>query len=369
VEYGLRDYGIEGQLGKEKTPQQYIQNLMDIMNECKRVLKKTGSLWVNIGDSYSTKTKGDSRNPEKQREKRRQEMDINSEMSFGRHSEEWFKAQHQNNSVRKIDTGLQDKSLIGIPERFVIAMTDSNWIRRNTVIWKKDNTMPSSAKDRLTNDFEYFYFFVKSPKYYFETQYEPLSIETIKRYQRGVSETNKWVNGPDGQTKHTMNQPRQHDKTREHPQKDIGRIKRCVWTINTRPFSGAHFAVFPEKLVETPIRACCPLEICNKCGKPREKIMETQLINRNKPKGTQLTMAIDKRDYIKGGRAGDNIINEIGLSDCNCNAGFHSGVVLDPFMGAGTTAVVAKKLGRQWVGIELNESYITLAENRINSIL
>ena len=200
---------------------------------------------------------------------------------------------------------IKQKSDIGIPERFVIAMTDSGWIRRNTVIWHKLNTMPSSAKDRLTNDFEYFYFFTKSPKYYFETQYEPLSIESIKRFQRGVSEKNKWINGPDGQTKHTMNQPRPNDKTREHPHKNIGRIKRCVWTINTRPFKNTHFATFPQELITTPIKACCP----------------------------------------------------------------PNGIILDPFMGAGTVGVVTKKLGRRFVGVELNPEYIKISEKRIGSIL
>jgi site-specific DNA-methyltransferase (adenine-specific) len=281
----------KGELGTEPTPQLYIKHLVQIFDECKRVLKKTGSLWCNLGDSYAGHKA--LRNPGYKNKDDGYEY-VNQCLGFdtGDRKQYWVK-------------GAPEKSLIGIPERFVIAMTDSNWIRRNTVIWKKDNCMPSSARDRLTNDFEYFYFFTKNPKYYFETQYEPLSIETIKRYQRGVSETNKWVNGPDGQTKHTMNQPRQHDKSREHPQKDIGRIKRCVWTINTRPFSGAHFAVFPEKLVETPIKACCP----------------------------------------------------------------PNGIVLDPFMGAGTTAVVAKKLGRNFVGIELNEEYIALSEKRIGKLL
>jgi DNA modification methylase len=359
VEYGLRDYGIEGQLGKEKTPQEYIQNLMKIFDECKRVLKKTGSCWVNIGDTYSggNRAVGGS--------------DI-------KNFDPKYPNKNKNNfAPNRMGMDIPDKSLIGIPERFVIAMTDSNWIRRNTIIWHKSNCMPSSAKDRFTVDFEYFYFFTKQPKYYFETQYEPLSIETIKRYQRGVSETNKWVNGPDGQTKHTMNQPRQHDKTREHPQKDIGRIKRCVWTINTRPYRDAHFAVFPEKLVETPIRACCPLEICNKCGKPRIKQFKSLLGYGEKSSNTKaddksahnMARLAERRQYYRSLGYESTPYVENGYSSCNCNAGFHSGTILDPFMGAGTTAVVAKKLGRNFVGIELNEEYIAISEKRIGKLL
>lgn len=304
--YGLRNYGMDGQIGIERTPHEYISKLMEIFNECKRVLKKTGSCWVNIGDSYD-----------------------------------------------------KNKSLVGIPERFCLAMQDNDWIRRNTIIWHKPNCMPSSAKDRFTVDFEYFYFFVKSQKkyyvetqyeplisrkdrkgnnkkssgnsspvlngrwgfydyekgrlkrcvwtipsekYYVETQYEPQSMDSIKRARRGMSDKHKWINGASGQTPHSMSQARTNDKTRQVSET---RLKRCVWSITTKPFSGAHFAVFPEKLIETPIRACSPV----------------------------------------------------------------NGIVLDPFMGSGTTGLVAKKLGRQYLGIELNPDYIKIAQKRIQSIL
>ena len=286
--YGLRNYGVDGQIGLEKTPQDYINNLMNVFTECKRVLKKTGSLWVNIGDTYGTVSGG-------------------SVDYLKGNKKIYGKIPYHEGIVTSQDVKktLVQKSLIGIPERFVIAMTDAGWIRRNTIIWYKPNCMPSSAKDRFTVDFEYFYFFTKSQRYYFETQYEPLSNETILRYKRGVSATNKWVNGPDGQTKHTMNQPSQHDKNREHPHKDIGRLKRTVWQIPTQPLKEAHFAVFPEKLIETPINACCP----------------------------------------------------------------PNGIVLDPFCGSGTTCLVAKKLGRQYIGIDLNPQYIQIAQKRIDFLM
>lgn len=279
--YGLRNYGVENQLGLEKTPQEYINKLMGIFIECKRVLKKTGSLWVNIGDTYS-----------------------GSGGAGGDYNKGGLKEGQPRYKQAKQITTISPKSLIGIPERFVIAMTDAGgWVRRNTVVWYKPNCMPSSAKDRFTNDFEYFYFFTKSQKYYFETQYEPLSFESIKRFKRGISSKHKWIDGAEGQTKHSMSQSRQHDKNREHPQKDIGRLKRCVWSITTQPFKGAHFAVFPEKLIETPIKSCCPL----------------------------------------------------------------NGFVLDPFCGSGTTLLVAKKLGRRGIGIELNPEYIEIAKTRLQA--
>lgn len=276
--YGLRDYGIEGQLGQEKTPQLYISHLMTIMNECKRVLKKTGSLWVNIGDSYGgTGSKGDCKDPK---------------YKNGR-----------NGQVVSVSSKLSPKSLLAIPERFVIAMTDSGFIRRNSVIWYKPNCMPSSAKDRFTVDFEYFYFFTKSPKYYFESQYEPMSHLTKER------DKHKFNGAFKGQFTGSPNEKRYQNTGRpiEKPSfyNENGRIKRCVWKITTQPYKEAHFAVFPEALVETPIKACCP----------------------------------------------------------------PNGVVLDPFFGSGTVGVVAKKLGRNFLGIELNKDYIIMAQNRIGSIL
>jgi site-specific DNA-methyltransferase (adenine-specific) len=325
--YGLRDYGIEGQIGQEETPQEYISNLMDIMNECKRVLKKTGSLWINIGDGYD-----------------------------------------------------KNKSLLGIPERFVIAMYDRTWLRRNTIIWYKPNCMPSSVKDRFTVDFEYFYFFTKSKKYYFQTQYEPYGL------------TERWGGNnmklkPDGKLAQNKNASVRGNRELQWHSNPQGRIKRTVWKIQTKPFKGAHFAIFPENLVETPIKACCPLEICNKCNKPRvrmEKILGYDKIN-----DWMVSGGCDSNGEYKGKEIKDyksakaqmpsetkrRILKSMSkqtsfeYSKCDCNVGFHKGVVLDPFMGAGTVGVVAKKLGVNYVGIELNKDYIKMAENRINSIL
>lgn len=309
--YGLRDYGIEGQIGQEKTPQEYISNLMKIMDECKRVLKKTGSCWINIGDSYGgTGSKGNYKDP-KYKEGR-------------------------NGQVVSVSSKLSPKSLLAIPERFVIAMYDSNWIRRNTITWYKPNCMPSSTKDRFTVDFEYFYFFTKNSKqilwkhrktgqwvdkqpkqefdengfliwqgysYYFETQYEPMSEVTKQRDKYKFNGVFK------GQFTGSPNEKRYQNTGRpiETPSfyNEKGRFKRCVWKITTKPFKEAHFAVFPEGLIETPIKACCP----------------------------------------------------------------SNGIVLDPFMGSGTVGVVAKKLGVNYIGIELKEEYIKMAEKRINSIL
>jgi len=270
--YKLRDYKVKGQIGQEETPQEYITNLMAIMDECKRVLKKTGSLWVNLGDSYN-----------------------------------------------------KNKSLMGIPEKFVEAMELCEWTRRNTIIWHKPNVMPSSVKDRFTVDFEYFYFYTKSPrKYYFKTQYRPLAQSTLKEFEKyytgqGIKdyEGNGVQNpsdvkrriikkfAPIGGIKQLDNGNKTYSGNEFVPNTEEGSIKRCVWTITTKGFKDLHFAVFPQSLIETPIKACCPAK---------------------------------------------------------------TGIVLDPFFGAGTVGVVAKKLGVNYIGIELNKEYVTMAQNRINSI-
>lgn len=291
----------KGSLGLEPTFKLYLEHLFQIFDEVKRVLKKTGTCFVNIGDTYGG---------------------INSRASNGNGGRAGFGNKREGTFKR--GTG---KSLIGIPERFAIGMTDRGWIRRNAIIWHKLNCMPQSCKDRFTVDFECVYFFTKSRKYYFEQQFEPLAISTLPRMSRGISKKNKWVNGADGQTPHGLSQPRpnvrkmhgtryggngkglhshsgyyDYDGTpRFNPQ---GRNKRAVWAIPTAPFSGAHFAVFPEALVEPMIKAGCPKD----------------------------------------------------------------GLVLDPFMGSGTVGVVAKKLGRNELGIELNPEYVAMAEKRINKV-
>lgn len=236
--YQLRDYKTEGQLGLEPTMSDYISRLTAIFSEVKRVLKKEGSCWVVMGDGYDDK-----------------------------------------------------KSLCLIPERLTLSMVDDGWILRNRIIWHKPNCMPSSATDRFTIDFENLFFFTKSQKYYFETQYEPLESKFRLKgdYNFGGKRAVEYGN------------PTYSGKRWMHENSQYGRIKRAVWKIPTQPYSEAHFATFPEKLVEIPIRASSPSD----------------------------------------------------------------GLVLDPFAGSGTVGLVAARNGRRFVGIELNPDYVSLAENRL----
>lgn len=268
--WALRDYGAEGQLGLESTFQEYINKLCDIFDEVKRVLKKSGSCWVNLGDTYSGSGKGVGGIKE-------------------RTKESWVFDKKPTTEEQ-----LPSKSLLQIPSRFAIEMCNRGWILRNEIIWHKPNALPQSVRDRFTVDYEKLFFFVKSKKYYFEQQKEQMKTNQVcgnstRHHSRKVS----------------LNITKQ-DSVKQNLKlsKDLMRNKRSVWSINTKPFKEKHFATYPEELIITPIKACCP----------------------------------------------------------------ENGIVLDPFMGSGTTAVVARSLGLKYVGIELNPDYIKIAEKRLAQI-
>lgn len=269
--WALRDYKVEGQLGLEPTFSEYVDKLVAIFDQVKRVLKRSGACWVVLGDTYG---RGDRTTNCKQTVERNENrhLAVNNKTGYS-------------------------KSLCMIPERFALKMIDHGWILRNKIIWYKPNCMPSSAKDRFTVDFENVFFFTKSQRYYFETQYEPAldPEDDVRRFGKAKIYNKK----PRYFGEHQYHNKKTDEEIRQ--QAMLGRIKRTVWTINTRPFKGSHFAVFPEELVETPLRATCPVD----------------------------------------------------------------GTVLDPFMGSGTTGLVALKLARRFVGIELNKDYIKLAEERL----
>jgi len=263
----------KGQLGQEPDFHDYINHLVEIFNECNRTIKESGSVWVNLGDSYAGSNQGaGTKNPTPKQKSNRgtNYMSTNDHKSL----------------LSNID--IKNKSLVGIPDRFKIAMIDNGLICRNEIVWHKPNQMPSSVKDRFTVDFEKFYFFTKNKKYYFEQQLEPYISKENHDLRDKSSE--KY----DGTKLFS-------DGGRDYYSQG-GRNKRCVWAINTKPLKEAHFAVYPEELIEIPIKACCP----------------------------------------------------------------ENGLVLDIFFGSGTSGVVANKLNRNYLGIELNPEYIEIAKNRIS---
>jgi site-specific DNA-methyltransferase (adenine-specific) len=339
--WALRDYGVEGQLGLEPTFEEYIDKLCTIYDEVKRVLRDDGTCWVNLGDTYWG-GKGQSG---------RCDHNIEQRIAEGRtfQRREYTLPTKHCPQDGKHDT-VQAKSLCLIPQRFAVEMVNRGWILRNVIIWHKPNPMPSSAKDRFTVDFEYVYFFVKSRKYWFETQYEPYLTEsnaerprmgqgnrTIYKQKRREHKAGHrdWQQG--------MNIRGKDAVIKEHP--ELGRNKRCVWTISTQPFPEAHFATYPEKLVEPMIKAGCPEFVCAKCGKAREKIYETVFIKKSDSKSRALKLE-EQGDRSVGLVArqgtGNNEHHFKGYTDCGCNAGWRPGIVLDCFLRKWNLAVCSR---------------------------
>jgi len=353
-----------GALGLEPTFQLYLDHMMIVCAEIKRVLKKTGSFWLNMGDTYggSGCGKGDYR-------------EVTSI------SKPELYTDKPNPQLR-----LQAKCLLGIPWRLVLRLIDEQgWILRNAIIWHKPNAMPSSVKDRCSNSYEFLFHLVKAKKYYFdldairEAQKYPEDVirrmrqdkeAGVKPFQKGsfVSRHIKKINY----------------KTRD-PERHInmcGKNPGDAWTIPTQPRPEAHFATFPDKLCIKPIIATCPAQVCKKCGKARVRITKREQIPRSdvyegsKHKNKDKNYSHKRLQMmVKAGRAAglphDNPIppaKTIGWTDCGCNAGWDSGVLLDPFAGRGTALIMVKKLGRHYVGYELKKEYADMAKTELEKI-
>lgn len=312
--YGLRDYGVDGQIGLEETPEAYVEKMVAVFREVRRVLKDDGTLWLNLGDSYASNTKGSGGPSSKQ--------DSNAGSIY---------------NPRKFNHGVKEKDLMGIPWMVAFALRADGWYLRQDIIWHKPNPMPESVTDRCTKSHEYIFLMSKSARYYYDADAikQPVVDATILRLSQQI-EKQKGSDRIPGKTNGNMKavgpgrKPRPDDNRggnqgtgRGIPVMAIdgkgvnghsgyfdscGNLigegmanKKSVWVVPTMPFSEAHFATFPEDLIVPCIKAGCP----------------------------------------------------------------EGGIVLDPFMGAGTTALVAHKLNRNYIGTELNPEYCQIAEKRI----
>lgn len=264
--WGLRNYGHEGQIGLERTPDEYVARMVEVFREVRRVLRDDGTLWLNLGDSYAMSTKGSSGRGEKQVTNKGTLLEDRS----------WA-----------IPQGLKPKDLVGIPWRVAFALQADGWYLRSEIIWHKPNPMPESVRDRPTKAHEQVFLLAKSERYYYDADAvrEP-SIHAGKL----VKGMGKKFAGVPGYETHVVGDRMVQDR----------RNRRSVWSIATRPYRGAHFAVFPPKLAEPCILAGCPV----------------------------------------------------------------GGTVLDPFAGSGTTAEVSLRLGRRAIALELNPEYARLIDER-----
>lgn len=398
--WGLRDYGVPGQAGLEEHPQLWVDKMVELCELIRPKLKKSGVMFWNIGETYFSKIQHSDWSV--------REDYPDEQKTGGFHSE-----REEDKFIRKLNINtsawLQPKQLLGLPWRFAIAMQDKGWILRNAIIWDKPNHMPSSVKDRFSNGYEYVFMFVKSKKYWFDLDAvrEPHKYpeDTLRRmreddedgitpFQKGQEGAN-WRKGllhieqgvdkkevriknlqEKGQLLHSMHKLKADGVRREQIIHPMGKNCGDVWRITTKPHPFAHFAVFPEALAERCVKSGCPEWVCKKCGKPRERISEStgstmnqrvRDVKEGRIKSHQVKASKDEVENY--GKETISVRRTVGWSDCGCNAGWQGGVVLDCFMGSGTVAVVAKRLNRQYLGFELNQKYINIANNRLAGII
>ena len=332
--WGLRDYGKEDQLGLESNPNDYVDKLTAIFSEAKRVLRPDGTLWLNIGDSYAGNMSRASQG---------------GRAGFGTKREGVFK---------RIPETLKAKDLVGIPWRVAFAHQSDGWYLRQDIIWHKPNAMPESVKDRCTKSHEHVFLLTKSPKYYFDKDAIAEKTVTYDDSIRNRDETK--LNNTPGREK------MQGLKKNNYMTKN----KRDVWTIAAGHYKGAHFAAFPQNLIIPCIQAgtseqgCCSL-----CGMPMSRELEiTEEYKKLKGQGWK-----GKDKFKETGMRGVGSMPKVSETyrtvgwkkNCECDADVSPCIVMDIFMGSGTTAFVSKRLGRRYLGIELNEEYVEIANNRL----
>lgn len=330
--YALRDYGVEGQIGLEETPAEYIAKLVAVFSEVKRVLRPDGTLWINIGDSYA-----------------------NDQKSGGHSSGKHCKALHEVSRPRRY-TGLPAKNLIGIPWRLAFALQDDGWILRCDMVWQKPNCMPESVNDRVTRSHEYLFLFSRQPKYYYDADaIEEASVSNHSSGNGFKRDSRLSYLDADGA-------PRGND---QEWQQTSTRNCRSVWTIPTEPFPGAHFAVMPTELVRRCILAGSSPRVCEHCGSAWQRV-HIPTGHKNLRETAHAPFSASTKTDSTGWKP-SHVATDTWEPTCQCPDATGTGkcVILDPFLGAGTVALVALQQNREFVGVELNPAYVSLAEQRI----
>jgi DNA modification methylase len=352
--WGLRDYGHEGQFGLESTPDEYVQRMVEVFREVRRVLRTDGTLWLNLGDTYSGN--------------RSYQVPDSKHRDVGNSRGMTVSRRRDDAMIPRSDflaSGCKPKDLVGIPWRVAFALQADGWYLRSDIIWHKPNPMPESVTDRPTKAHEYLFLLTKSARYYYDAEAikEDAAESTKERAHLGVCEL-----APGDKERVRLGI---HGETRTL--KDYSRPnrnKRSVWTIATQPFPGAHFAVFPPTLIEPCILAGTSEKgCCSKCGAPMERQTETEY-RRVENRFGSAHEAAGRNSRGKAGTAYNEPVSTRTTGwrpTCDCDAGVVPCVVLDPFGGSGTTGMVAAKKGRDSILCELNPEYGEMAGDRIMS--
>ncbi|MGI8491557.1 MAG: DNA-methyltransferase, partial [Acidimicrobiales bacterium] len=311
--YRLRDYGVPQQLGLEATVEAWVTELRAVTCQLARVIKPTGSLWLNLGDSYS----------------------------------------------RHVRYGAPPKSLFLAPERLLVALAGDGWIVRNKVIWAKPNPMPDSVGDRLSTSYDVVYFLVRSRHYFFDLDQirQPHQTSRTSAERRSAPAAAPAWAGPHAGRQDGLARTRPTGV----PGHWLGKNPGDVWTVAAASYRGAHFATFPERLIERPLLASCPEAICTRCALPWRRPVTIRRLGLK-------ALPAARDPHVRRYEAYWRTLRQLGdLVPCGCGAPTRPGVVLDPFFGTGTVGVVAERLGRDWVGIELNPAYARLATERLEA--
>jgi DNA modification methylase len=354
--WGLRDYGHDGQIGLESTPEEYVARMVEVFREVRRVLREDGTLWLNLGDSYANNGVKDASSVGGFTGERIRNLDKRLATGVGNKGV-------MSSQPRKIPDGLKPKDLVGIPWRVAFALQADGWWLRQDIIWHKPNPMPESVRDRCTKAHEYVFLLTKSQRYFYDAEAvsEASKYPDDNRKARQKPEDYESQMGESGQIRAVINP----SGARTYQTRN----RRSVWTVTAKPYKGAHFATMPPDLVEPCIKAGCPEQCCPVCGKGWERAVEKTRTATRPDNGSKYG---SPEEDIRGGSVTlreRHIVSTktTGFAPaCDCGvAGTASGTVLDPFAGSGTTLAVAAQLGRSGIGCELNPEYIELAEQRI----
>jgi DNA modification methylase len=353
--YGLRDYGVAGQIGLEATPDAYIAQMVEVFRLVRRVLRDDGTVWLNLGDSYASGTGYKTSSPQQSRNGRGVCGPRNLHASAARANARGF-----------MDYGeAKPKDLLMMPARVALALQADGWWLRSDIIWHKPNPMPESVTDRPTSAHEHVFLLAKQPRYFFDADgiREKVGEET-RRTTEFRGETSPYK---DHQSYTNTSATKTH-APRGDPSL-AGRNARSVWTIATAPYSDAHFATFPPELAERCIKAgTSERGCCAACGAPWVRQVERKHYG-DKSGGDRSLEKGFTRNAMGGQQEWDAYVAPVttGWSpSCTCAAACVPAVVLDPFGGSGTVGLVADRLQRDAVLIELNPDYAAMAERRLH---
>ncbi len=355
--WGLRDYGVDGQIGLEESPERFVETMVEVFRAVRRVLRDDGTLWLNLGDSYAGSAKGghpgDKSTLDGYTGSQDQARHAGATMASRRRDDAPMPRPLSDRGA----SGLKPKDLCMMPWRVAMALQADGWWLRSVIVWAKKSPMPESCRDRPTSSWEPIFLLAKSERYFYDAE---AVKEAGSRYEWG---TQKFKGGDLG--KH-------HGSSRggETADPTAGRNMRNVWHLGPEPYAEAHFATFPTEIPRRAIKAgtsekgCCP-----KCGAPWERVTARatngmDVENADDRTGELTAQRMGKAKCPDGLRVASRTVGwEPG---CACGAGDPVPcVVLDPFLGSGTTVAVARQLGRWGVGCELNPEYVELARARI----